>query len=328
VIAEERARLEEAQQMIHISEDDAVYALSVGLMRQSLLLEDASQDGLTVEQTIAKQLVVVRNQEKLMRSELENRRELQSLRESMQHTKADKLELPLTAKSQQVMSPTQTSARAPKLNGTNYLTWKLKTAANLRQLRLWKYVIVEEDSDEYEDMEKQGEALDIIMLIMEENQLLHIRWCETAAEAWKALSRWYEGSSMISKAHLKTKFFAEKPAAKEGIEEFVKRKVEMADMLNSTGESVTEVDIVHSIISKLPEEYATLVTAIEAKDESELTVEFVTEKILHEERKHLAKKSSKNGYRASASGIKCFNCGDIGHKSNSCPKKKKGSNNE
>jgi hypothetical protein len=271
------------------------------------------------EQTISKLLVVVRNQEKLMRSELENRRALQSLRELMQHTKVEKLELPLTAKSQQVMSPTRLSARAPKLNGTNYPTWKLKAAANLRQLRLWKYVIAKEDSDEYEDMEMQGEALDVIILIMEYNQLMHIRRCEMAAEAWKVLSRWYKGLSMISKVHLKTKFFAEKSVAKEGI---VKRKVEMADMLNSTGESVTDVDIVHSIISKLPEEYATLVTTIEAKDKSELTVEFMTKKILHEERKHLAKKSSKNGatYGVSASGIKCFNCGDIGHKTNSCPK--------
>jgi hypothetical protein len=38
---------------------------------------------------------------------------------------------------------------------------------------LWKYVIAEEDSDEYEDMEKQGEALGVIILIMEDNQLLH-----------------------------------------------------------------------------------------------------------------------------------------------------------
>jgi hypothetical protein len=161
----------------------------------------------------------------------------------MQRSEAKRWELPLTAKSQQVMSPTQTSARAPKLNGTNYLMWKLKADANLRQLRLWKYVIAEEDSDEHKDVEKEGEALDIIMLIMEDNQLLHIRRCEMAAEAWKALSRWYEGSSMISKAHLKTKFFAEKPAAKEGMEEFVKRKVEMADMLNSTGESVTKATL-------------------------------------------------------------------------------------
>jgi hypothetical protein len=100
MIAEERARLEEAQRVIHISEDNAVDALSAGLTRQLLLLEDASQDGLTAEQMIAKLLVVVRNQEKLMRSKLENRRELQSLRESMQCTEAEKLELPLTAKLQ------------------------------------------------------------------------------------------------------------------------------------------------------------------------------------------------------------------------------------
>jgi hypothetical protein len=46
-----------------------------------------------------------------------------------------------------------------------------------------KYVIVEEDSNKYKDMEKQGEALDVIMLIMEDNQLLHICRCEMAAEA-------------------------------------------------------------------------------------------------------------------------------------------------
>jgi hypothetical protein len=101
-IAEERARLEEAQRVIHVSEDDAVDALSVGLTRQSLLLEDASQDVVMAEQTIAKLLVVVKNQEKLMRRELENKRELQSLRESMQRSKAEKWELPLTAKSQQI----------------------------------------------------------------------------------------------------------------------------------------------------------------------------------------------------------------------------------
>jgi hypothetical protein len=89
-IAEERARLEEAQRAIHVSEDEAVDALSAGLTRQSLLLEDASQDGLTAEQTIAKLLVVVKNQEKLMRSELENKRELQLLRELMQRSEAEK----------------------------------------------------------------------------------------------------------------------------------------------------------------------------------------------------------------------------------------------
>jgi hypothetical protein len=86
VIAEEQARLEEAHRVIHVSKDEAVDTLSMGLTRQLLLLEGASQDGLTVEQTIAKLLVVVRNQEKLMQSELENRRELQWLRESMKCT--------------------------------------------------------------------------------------------------------------------------------------------------------------------------------------------------------------------------------------------------
>jgi long-subunit acyl-CoA synthetase (AMP-forming) len=87
--------------VIHISEDDAVNALSAGLTQQTLLLEDDSHDRLMAEQTIAKLLIVEKNQEKLMRSELENRKELQLLRESMQCAKAEKLELTLTAKLQQ-----------------------------------------------------------------------------------------------------------------------------------------------------------------------------------------------------------------------------------
>jgi hypothetical protein len=66
------------------------------------LLDDASQDGLTAEQTIAKLLKVVKNQEKLKQSKIESWRELQSLRESMQHSKAERLKLLLTAKSQHI----------------------------------------------------------------------------------------------------------------------------------------------------------------------------------------------------------------------------------
>jgi hypothetical protein len=66
VIAKEPSRLEGIQRVIHVSKDDAVDALSAGLMRQLLLLEDAIQDGLTAEQTIAKLLIVVRHQERLM----------------------------------------------------------------------------------------------------------------------------------------------------------------------------------------------------------------------------------------------------------------------
>jgi hypothetical protein len=111
VIAEERARLEEAQRVIHVSKDDTVNALSAGLTRQTLLLEDASQDGLMAEQTMAKLLIVVKNQEKLMQSELEHRRELQSLRESMQCIETEKLEIQLTAKSQQNLKTVKSQTR-------------------------------------------------------------------------------------------------------------------------------------------------------------------------------------------------------------------------
>jgi hypothetical protein len=55
----------------HTSENNTVNALSAGLMQQTLLLNDTSQEGLMAEQMIVKQLKVVKNQEKLMQQELE-----------------------------------------------------------------------------------------------------------------------------------------------------------------------------------------------------------------------------------------------------------------
>jgi hypothetical protein len=65
--------------VIHTSKDDGVNAWSAGLTWQTLSLEDASQDGLVAEHFIMKLLEVMKNQEKLMQSELESWMELQLL---------------------------------------------------------------------------------------------------------------------------------------------------------------------------------------------------------------------------------------------------------
>jgi hypothetical protein len=55
-----------------------------------------------------------------MQSDLENRRGLQLLRESMQHTKAEKLELPLTAKLQQSANELSKETKLGRSEGKYY----------------------------------------------------------------------------------------------------------------------------------------------------------------------------------------------------------------
>jgi hypothetical protein len=59
MIAKEQACLEKSQWVIHVSEDDVVNALSAGLTRQTLMFEEASQDGLKAKHMIVKLLIVV-----------------------------------------------------------------------------------------------------------------------------------------------------------------------------------------------------------------------------------------------------------------------------
>ncbi|KFD64417.1 hypothetical protein M514_23441 [Trichuris suis] len=131
------------------------------------------------------------------------------------------------------------------LNGGNYMYWKTKVRAILIRDDLWKIMSSSKPEVISEAWRKlDNKAMALITLSVEDSQLLYIANCETASEMWEKLAKQYARSSFGSQLYLRRKLYG--------------------------------------IRYTLPEAYSRLVTALEGRDEADLSVEYVTGKMLDE----------------------------------------------
>ena len=90
-----------------------------------------------------------------------------------------------------------------KLNNENYQIWKYKVELLLIKEDLWD--LVTEDKPEEIDStwtKRDNKARATICLLVEDNQIIHVRQATTAKEAWDSLKAYHEKSSLSSKVYL------------------------------------------------------------------------------------------------------------------------------
>ena len=95
-----------------------------------------------------------------------------------------------------------------KLNGENYEIWKYKMELLLIKDKLWS-VVTSEPPEETEPeaikkawTEKDNEARATIELLVEDNQLVHIRNARSAKGAWTTLQGYHQKATLSSKIFL------------------------------------------------------------------------------------------------------------------------------
>jgi hypothetical protein len=228
---------------------------------------------------------------------------------------------------------TRQLSTSDKLHESNYGIWKLKMQMVLQMKDLWEMVDEEENLSDSAWSKKSDKARAIIGLSVSDSQLSHIRDCKTAKQVWTALAKVHEGSNLMRRLQLRREFVMLKKVSGESVQQYINRVNEARNKLTSIDDKIEDVDCVLALLSGLPDEYAPLVMALEAKGE-DLKMESVVPLLLTEEQRKSNNDSSANQERAffaskerkgkrnfKSSNVKkgtCHNCGKQGHWARDC----------
>ena len=171
--------------------------------------------------------------------------------------------------------------RIAKLNNQNYQTWKFKVELLLTKEDLWD-TISSDPPDPLTDAwrSKDCKARATIGLLLEDNQLHHVRKESTAKSTWTALQRYHEKSTLSNKVSLLKKLCGLKLTDCGNMESHLAQMEDLIDQLSSLGETLAEHLTVALFLSSLPDSYGTLITALETRDEADLTT--VKNKLIEE----------------------------------------------
>jgi hypothetical protein len=220
-----------------------------------------------------------------------------------------------------------------KLTSTNYGTWKLKMQMVSQIRDLWEIVDGEQKLSDPQWMKKSEKTKAIIGLNLLNAQLQHIRKCSTAKEVWTTLEKVHQGNNLMRRIQLHKEFFNIKKNQGESIQSYVSRVNELRELLESIGDETQELHCVLALLAGLPEDYAPLVMALEARGE-DLQMETVISLLLTEEQRrsnndvgeHQEKAFFSKERRTKPMGARpmkgkkgnCHNCGRPGHWARDC----------
>lgn len=219
-----------------------------------------------------------------------------------------------------------------KLNDNNYPVWKYKLELLLIKEDLWN-IIEEElpiDADAAElaiFRKKDGKARAHIGLLIEDNQIIHVRNKHSAKEMWEALQDYHQKSTLSNKVRLLRKLCRTILPEGGNMQQHLNIMDECMDQLATLGEPIADALSVALYLSSLSESYGVLITALESRDERDLTKTMVKGKLLEEFRRRQEIEDLQNDEKALAvsntfqvSQAFCYFCKKKGHLKANCRK--------
>ena len=219
--------------------------------------------------------------------------------------------------------------RYPILNGTNYIHWKFRMEYNLRSRKLWTIVSGDRERPSTSPEDKEWEELDeearqIIVMTVDDRQNAYLFEETTAKGMWDRLKEAYQEESVANTLRLKSAFNSYRKDPSQTMTMHVNKVREMVQELKSVGVTVPKEDVILILLDSLPDEYRMVRSAL--KSQRDLSVEMVCARLKEEEHdlglgaaKEEEKAFTASG-RRNERGLRCYNCGLLGHTKKFCRK--------
>lgn len=163
-------------------------------------------------------------------------------------------------------------------------------------------------------------ATAIIGLLVEDDQLIHIRDVTCARAAWLGLKEYHEKPLLSNKVLLLKRLCRMNLAKGENVEEHINLMIELRVQLMAIGKNLDEDAFI--ALNSLPESYNSLISGLESRPKTDITLSLVKGKLIKEyqtrenipELRETALKTQDDGGReANKITIKCYFCKKKGH---------------
>lgn len=227
------------------------------------------------------------------------------------------------------MAHTSDKYTIAKLNNDNYFNWKFRMEMLLKEKEVWTTISGEIPSTQSTDWKRMDEkALSTIALTIEDNQIQHVRDCKHAKLAWEALRDFHHKDTAGSRLRILRSIMKLRADESSNMENFVQTVTELFQKLMAYGAEIKiEFLMAGVLLGSLPSSYDSLTTALEARNESELTSSLVRSKIVEEYRR----RTDRDGHTSEATALKiaqssqkqnrfCTYCKKNGHDKKYCRK--------
>ncbi|KAF7377116.1 hypothetical protein MSAN_00130600 [Mycena sanguinolenta] len=235
--------------------------------------------------------------------------------------------------------------RIEQLNEANWVPWKRRVTAILRERRLLKIVegtmqkpaAIDPDKptkDERKERERWEEldskAQTQIELTLSDSQMVHTAGAKTAAEMWSQLKQVKERSGKLGILSLRRRLYRTIADDATDIATHVTELRRIQEELAILGSLVSDEDILMLIISSLPESWDNFASAYLGASSNAPTItahEFIS-LVLEEHRRRLEKNGDGNSAmygrakqgdrRGEKKRVECYNCRKKGHIASDC----------
>ncbi|UYV66146.1 hypothetical protein LAZ67_4000486 [Cordylochernes scorpioides] len=229
-----------------------------------------------------------------------------------------------------------------KLNKQNFETWRLQMQMILVHSDLWIYVNEanikpEPGNQEFTNWQnKDQKALATIVLSLNPSELVHVKNCKTAEEAWKKIEEVYRPKGPATRVSLTKRLIQMKMRPNDDLKDYLSKFTSLVDNLGEIGAQVPEDFLVILLLCSLPESYEGFRTAIETRDELP-KLETLKVKTIEEDQRQREMEGTSSGEQNAFFGnperkttnstkpptrkdfkFNCHYCGKKGHKAADC----------
>lgn len=134
---------------------------------------------------------------------------------------------------------------------------------------------------------RDNQALAQIALTVSNSELIHIRNAKSSHDAWNKICSVYEAKGLAAKVYLRRRFFNIKyiDNGVSSLQSHINLVRDLADQLEAIGAGVSDEDMAMTLLCSLPDSYDYLIVALESRNSEDLTFDFVSTRLLSEEKR-------------------------------------------